>query len=243
MRRRALCGGAANLSLTFEDSAEQRAALVKRAEETLIARVNEMNCRLHLTRTIDALTRDIKATMLVVLPPYDFTVIQTLYERERAKAFNQDAATAFASVRQEFGNAIQDHVIVRQGRTPTRQTRKMADNAWKWDQAEDRRIRNPANRGDTRSLHKGRPETYDPGVVWAFADAIARAAGREHFAAGHHGDLTITDKDKGGGPMFRVLVAAIQWAMTIAWMGAAPPGTVPPIVKPEGILTLIKRGR
>ena len=231
------------MSETFEDSASQRAALVKHADETLIASVNEMNRRLHLTRPDGELVRDIKATMNVALPSYGFTVIQTLCERERAKAFNQYAADGFPTIREDFGNAIQDFVIVREGRTPARKTRKIADNAWKWDHAADRRVRNSVRRGDRRSLHKGRPEIYDPDVVWAFADAIAQAAGREHFASGHHGDLTLADENKVGGPMFRVLVAVLQWAMTMAWMMAAPRGTARPIVKPEGILTLIKRGR
>jgi hypothetical protein len=61
--------------------------------------------------------------------------------------------------------------------------------------------------------------------------------------SGTMGDGAITDKNQKGGPMPRVLVASIRWAMTNAWFEASPPETEPPKVKPEGILTVIKRGR
>src|SRR5262249_15657306 len=160
-----------------------------------------------------------------------------------AKAFNQGGAAQFSTVRQDFGNAIQDFVVIRDGRTPARTTRKIADRAWKRDPAAERRVLRAGPRDDTSTAYKGRPETYPPDVVGAFAEAIARAAGRKHFSTGHHGDVTITDKNKGGGPMLRVLVAAMRWAMMTAWQMAAPPGTTPPAVSPEGILSLVKRGR
>jgi hypothetical protein len=231
------------LSKAFEDIAKKRAILVKRADELLIASVHEMSRRLNLTRSSSDLVRDIKATMNITLPPYGLTVIQTLFERERAKAFNQCGAEQFPTVRKDFGNAIQDFVVVRDGRTPARTTRKIADRAWKWDHAADRRVLRAGSRNDTSTAYKGRPETYPPDLVWAFADAIARAAGRKRFSTGHHGDVAITDKNKGGGPMLRVLVAAMRWAMMTAWQMAAPPRTPPPAVSPEGILSLVKRGR
>jgi hypothetical protein len=119
--------------------------------------------------------------------------------------------------------------------------RKIAANAWKQDSGADRRVRNALAQDDISHAYKGRPEKYPPEVVWAFADTIARASGCEHFSIGHHGDATFGNE--GGGPMLRVLVAAVRWAMTAAWLGAAPLGTPPPVVKPEGILSLIKRGR
>jgi hypothetical protein len=44
--------------------------------------------------------------------------------------------------------------------------------------------------------------------------------------------------------MLNALVASVRWAMTAAWMIAAPPeATTPPTVRTEGILSVIKRGR
>jgi hypothetical protein len=168
-------------------------------------------------------------------------VIQVLCERERAKAFNQSASDQFPTIRGNFDDAITDFVIVREGKTSARKLRKIAANAWKWDHAEDRRIRNAKKGG--RFLHMGRPEVYDPRVVWAFADVSASAADRPRFSTGHHGDVAISSDSKAGSPMLHVLVAAVQWAMIRGWQCAGPPGTEPPTVKPEGILTLIKRGR
>jgi hypothetical protein len=155
--------------------------------------------------------------------------------------FNQLATQECPTVRKAFDEAIQDFVIIREGKTPARVVRKIAANAWKQDSRADRRVRNAAPQDDISTAYKGRPEKYPPEVVWAFADAVARAAGREHFSMGHHGDATLADE--GGGAMFQVLVAAVRWAMSAAWLCAAPPGTAPPTVKPEGILTLLKRGR
>jgi hypothetical protein len=174
--------------------------------------------------------------------PGGLTALQVLCEKERATAFNQtdDEAPDY------FVHAIQDFMIAHNGKTPTRKVRETARSAWRENLAADRRIRErePISPGEGfRSPNRGRPEIYPPDVVWAFADAIARAAGCENFSIGHHGDATITDKNKGGGAMFRCLVAAVRWAMTVAWLAAARPGTAPPIIKPEGILTLIKRGR
>jgi len=169
------------------------------------------------------------------------TVLQVLYERERATAFNQtdDKPPPY------FVEAIQDFMIAHDGRTPARKVRKTARNAWRENPGADRRVREMERQpaAKFRSRYRGRPEKYDPGIVWAFADAITRAAGREHFSIGHHGDEAITDKNQKGGPMLRVLVASIRWAMTNAWFEASLSGTEPPKVKPEGVLTVIKRGR
>jgi len=226
----------------FQDSPAHRAAHFQRTDQALIASVEEMRRRVSVARTREELVNDIKATMHVPLPPHNFTVIQTLFEAERAKVFNQFAAQEFTLLRRSFGEAIQDFLITRRGKTPARTARKIAANAWKWDAAADRRTRKKARQGGA-SLYKGRPEIYNADVVWAFADAIARAAVSEHFSIGHHGDAAITEENTGGGAMFRVLVAAVRWALTAAWLGAGPPGTPPPTVKPEGILTVIKRGR
>jgi hypothetical protein len=234
---RSASGGAADLSSDrpSEDGPSQRAAIVQPAEKSLGDSVEVMRRKLRLTRGTAEIVNDIKATMNSPLPPYNFTVIQTLCERHRADDFNERAAGAFPAVRKKM-KAIRD-LATAQGAS-ARKARKLEDNAWKWDHAADRRVRE-----GSAAPHKGRPEVYDRAVVWAFADAIARAAGREGFATGHHGDVTITEKDEKGGPMFRVLVASVRWAMMAAWQVNAPPGTKRPTVKPEGILTVIKRAR
>jgi hypothetical protein len=155
-----------------DDGSSERAALVKRAGEALVASVDELKRRLHLSTASSDLLTKIKATMHVALPPYGLTVIQTLIDRERARVFNQCASDDFATVREDFGNAIQDFVIARTGKTPARKIRKTAENAWKLDHAADRRFRNAAPEDDISSIYKGRPEAYDPDVVMAFADAI-----------------------------------------------------------------------
>ena len=169
------------------------------------------------------------------LPPNDATVLDTLYLRERAKAFNQNAAETFPLEREKFADNL---VAAMESGAPAGKIRNLIKKHWKWDPAADRRARD-----GSAAPFRGRPEIYDRDVVWAFADTIARAAGCERFAIGHHGDETITKTSDKGGPMFRVLVASVEWAMIAAWLGAAPPGTPAPQAKPEGILTVIKRGR
>jgi len=191
-------------------------------EKALNESIDDMRRRLGVPHTCDELAKDIKATMRILLPQHNSTVVQTLFDRVRDEVFNQSAAEAFPTFRKGFGEAIQDFVIFREGKTPTRVVRKVAANAWKQDPVADRRIRNAAPQDDISTLYKGRPEKYPPEVVWAFADAIARAVDREHFSIGHHGDATIADE--GGGAMLRVLVASVRWAMTAAWLGAASAG-------------------
>jgi hypothetical protein len=176
----------------------------------------------------------IKATMHIPLPRYGDTVFQTLYERERAKVFNQKAAEMFPLVRQKF----RDDLSAAIEKAPARKTRQLIEQAWKWDHAADRRARE-----GSATPFRGRPEIYDRDVVRAFADAILRASGREHFGTGHHGDDALTKASNKGGAMFCVLVASVEWAMTAAWLCASPPGTPAPQANPEGILTVIKRGR
>jgi len=197
-----------------------------------------MRAKLLLKRSTADVAEDIKATMETWLPSQNQTVMQAMCERGRAKTYNTLAAAMFPDVRKEFHDAIGDFVRSKEGPVSSRRIRKVADNAWKQDIAADRRARE----GST-APYRGRPEVYDRDVVWAFADAIARAANRTHFAIGHHGDATLGDTGRKGGPLFRVLVAAVRWAMVAAWQSAAPLNAAPPVVKPEGILTTIKRTR
>jgi hypothetical protein len=218
------------------DGPEHRALKTRRASEALHTSVESMKDKLRLSRTTEQIVKDIKATMNVQLPLHNFTVLQTLCEHERAKTYNQSAADAFPDARKEVDRAINDLATLIEPDLPPRKRRKLAANFWKWDHAADRRARQ-----GSRVPFKGRPEAYVPEVVRAFADAITCTADRSDFATGHHGDVALSDDD--GGPMFKVLVAAVRWAMTTAWQVAASPGAACPIVKPEGILTVIKRGR
>jgi hypothetical protein len=218
----------------LSDGSAERAAIFKNAYNSLIDSVENMRRELRLTRDTADIVNDIKATMHWPLPPYNFSVLQTLCERHCADVFDDSAAKTFPAFRKRMDKAIRGLASAHD--VSARKARKLADNAWKWDHAADRRTRE----GST-APYRGRPETYDRDVVWAFANAIARAAECERFAIGHHGDETITKTSDKGGPMFRVLIASVEWAMIAAWLCAAPFGTVAPQAKPEGILTVLKR--
>ena len=187
-----------------------------------------MRRKLVLTRKTAEIVSDIKATMGAPLPPYNFTVIQTLCERYRANAFNDSAAEMFPDVREEFGNAIRDFATARG--TSARKARKLAGNAWKWDHAVDRRVWE-----GSATPYKGRPEVYDREVVRAFADAIARAIGRSHVSWTRG-----TNDNKSSGAILAVFVAAVQWAICVAWQCSAPPDSELTEVKAEGLLGIIK---
>jgi hypothetical protein len=217
------------------DGPSQRAATFQRTCASLLAEVDHMRRSLGLNCTTEKIAKGIKETMHIRLPPYGATVIDILYEHERERAFNQKAAETFPLERKKFEDNLAAAI---EGKAPARKVRKLIEKAWKWDHAADRRVRE-----GSETPFRGRPEVYDRDVVWAFADAIAGAAGREHFAVGHHGDDTLTKEANKGGPMFRLLVASVEWAMIAAWLGASPFGTPAPQAKPEGILTVIKRGR
>jgi hypothetical protein len=216
-----------------------KAAAIARAEESLVDAVNEMRRRLRLNRDTPAIVDDIKKSMHVKVPPHELTVVQALWDRERQKAFNK-TADEFPEIRQGFDDAIQD-IVSREGRVSSRKAKNVARKAWKEDPGANRRIheemKHPTKRG-IGSVYRGRPELYDRHVVWAFADAIAKAAERKRFSIGHHGDVTIGDNKKGGA-MLCTLVAAVEWAMTIAAAGSSE--VAPPPVRPESILAIIKR--
>jgi hypothetical protein len=197
-----------------------------------------MRAKLALARSTTEIAQDIKATMHLRLTSQNLTVMQAMYDRERGKAYNTFAEAMFPDIRTEFDSAIADLMRSIEGSAPSKKVRKVADNAWKHDRAADRRARE-----GSIAPYRGRPEVYDPDVVQAFANAIARVANRTQFATGHHGDATLGDTGGKGSPLFRVLVAAIRWAMFATWQSAAPPGSPPPIVKPEGILNAFKRTR
>lgn len=86
--------------------------------------------------------------------------------------------------------------------------------------------------------YKGRPEIYDRDVVWAFHDATARASGQPHITWTRR-----IDDNKSIGVTLGVLVAAVRWAMCVAWQCSAEPGTEPPEVRAEGLIRIIKRRR
>jgi hypothetical protein len=173
----------------------------------------------------------IKATINRPVGRHELTVFQMLC-LECAKCQSGPAP-------EFFENDVRDYLI-RNHQTPRRKARQIARNAWKEEPGADRRVRalkpSAANKDKILSAHRGRPDLYDPDVVWAFVDSIAETTGRK-FSLGHHGNKAITD-ERMAGPMLAVLVAAVRWAMAMASAGFTPP-----LVKTEGILTLIKRGR
>jgi len=209
------------------------------AEAALKSAVEQTCLKLNSSAKAGECLQAIKATMSHSVGRRGLNVIQMLYELERVKSQPH-------VVPELFENEICDFLI-RNYQTPKRKARQIASNAWKENPGADRRVhtltkRILANKTKILSAHRGRPDLYDPHIVWAFADSIAAAAGRKKFSLGHHGDKAIINEQM-AGPMLRVLVAAVRWATTIAWIGASERGLAPPLVKTEGILTLIKRGR
>ena len=136
----------------------------------------------------------IKATMNRWVGPHALTVSQRLH-LEPIKSQPDLMPEFFESEVRDF--LIRNHQIRR------RKARQIARNAWREDSGADRRVRalkpSAANKNKILSAHRGRPDLYDPHVVWAFADSIAEATGRK-FTVGHHGDKTITD-ERMAGPM------------------------------------------
>jgi hypothetical protein len=181
----------------------------------------------------------VQADELVPAKGGGLTVLQTLCERERATVFNQtnDEPPPY------FVEAIQDFMIVRNGKTPTREIHKTARNAWRDDPGADRRIREreQSSPGDGfRSPYRGRPEKYDRDVVLAFADTVARIVGKLRISwTRGTGIRNHTSR----GEVLDVLVAAVEWATCIAWQVAGPSGSEPPRVKAEGILRIVKAKR
>jgi hypothetical protein len=225
----------------LNDGPQERAALALRAYNSLVASIEKMRSSLALNRDAAAILDGIKRAMHMTVPPHGLTVLQTLCDRERYDPFNQFAADEFPAVHQEFEPAIRGFMSSREGRRiPARRIHKVARNAWKQDPGADRRTREmeQGSPDQFRSPYKGQPELYDPEAVLAFEGAIARVIGlsRVSWTRG------IND-NKSSGPVLDVLVAAIQWAMCVAWQCSAPWGTNPPNVKAEGLLRIVKAQR
>ena len=216
---------------TFDDGPSQRAVIAQQAEKLLKAAVENMSRELGLDRTTGEILSDIKAILHAPLPPYNFTVLQTLSERYRADAFNDIAAEIFPVERKILDKAICHRATARG--VSARKARRLSDNAWKWDRAADRRMREGSSQP-----YRGRPEIYDPGVVCSFHDKIAGAIGQPHITWTRR-----IDDAKSIGATLDVLVAAVGWAMCVAWQCSAKPGTEFPEVRAEGLIKIIKRHR
>jgi hypothetical protein len=246
------------VSVEFLGDEHRRATVVQDAYDVLVAKVEQLRCALDLCEEGKAILDEIKGVLHAkvraqagtfvwmdmetdqVTPGESggLTVLQVLYKRQTATPSNQtdDEAPEW------FVDAIQDFMIVRDGRTPARKVRKTTRNAWKDDPGADRRIREepPSPGGDFRSPYRGQPEKYDPDVVLAFADGIARAIGRPRISWTRG---TGTPDYASRGVVLDVLVAAVEWAMRLAWLHAGPPGTEPPKVKAGGIIGILKAKR
>jgi hypothetical protein len=221
----------------FEDGLTARAIVLQNAGADLAAEVEQLRAKLFLSRSTAEIVSDIKQITETRVGSQGLTVLQVLCDREYAKNFNADAAAMFPDVLEAFHDGIDDFARSKGGQEPPRKTRKFADNLWKQNPDADRRVRE----GSTEP-YRGRPQIYDPDVLLAIADHVARTAGRSNFTTGHHGDTTLSD-DK-GSPLLRVLAATVRWVMVIAWQTCARPGTPPPpIVKLEGIRSAINRTR
>lgn len=181
-----------------------------------------------LSHSNEKMFSEIQATLQTRIPPYKLTIFQTLYDRHRVKSFNCNPLP------KEFGHAIQDFLIMRGRRMPTRKVRAITSNAWKQDPAVHRRIRELRSPSSEkwRSLYRGQPERYDPEVVRAFGDVILRITGRKQLARGH------IDR----GHMVIVLAAAITWAVTWAWILGGVDSAPPRPASRLGVLKIM-RGR
>jgi hypothetical protein len=230
-----------------------RATVLRRSHDALVASVEQMRRALKLPQEADAILEQIKKTLHAQVREQRtfvwmetewsgqatseaLTVLQLLYERPPATAFNKtdDEAPDY------FEDAIQDFMIAHDGKTPTRKARKTARNAWRDDPAANRRIRkgesSSAGEG-IRSHYLGRPEKYDSEVILAFANVIARAIGRPKISWTRG---TGVPDYASRGVILDVLVAAVEWAMCVAWQYSGPPGSKPPKVMAEGILRHLK---
>lgn len=215
--------------------------IAQRAYASLVAAVEEMRRRLGLKQDTTAIVNDIKKTMYVKVPPHGLTVLQVLYGRENENAFNQTAVEEFPTIREEFEHAIRDFMIEWDGRVSARKVRKISRNTWKEDAGANRRVREREDQSPDqwRSPYRGRPERYDPRVVLAFATAITRAIDRPRITWTRGSGI---EDHKSRGDILDVLVAAVRWAMSVAWMISGAGGE-PPNVKAEGLLEILKAKR
>jgi len=250
------------VSVEFFGNEHWRATVLQRSYDLLVDKVEQMRHALDLCQDTKAILDEIKnslhakvraqvgsvlwmdmeADQVTTGKSGGLSVLQVLYERQTATASNQtdDEPPEW------FVEAIQDFMIVREGRTPTRKVHTTARNAWRDDPGADRRIRErePFSPGEGfHSPYRGRPEKYNPDVVLAFADAIARAIGRPRISwTRGKGNLDHRYKPdhESRGVVLDVLVAAVEWAMCVAWQHAGPSESKPPNVKAEGILRIVK---
>jgi hypothetical protein len=209
---------------------EDRGRLVSRA----FHRLEKAAARLD-PQSSEAVILAVKAALHKAIPPHGFTVIQTLCQQNRTKVFNELGAKVFPDNHSQFIATIRK-AVVDSGFASRRKAQRIAENAWSCNDAADRRTR----AGD-ESPYRGRPEIYNPEVVKAIADAIAHAVGEERFRW-YHGEKTTTITDSAqAGPMVDIVCCAVAWAMLVAWQASAPPDTEPPKLKPEGILSILRR--
>jgi hypothetical protein len=183
----------------------------------------------------EALLAEIKATLHKPIPPNDLTVMQALCDQNRARVFNEIAGEAYPNKYLRFIATISEAVI-NSSDASRRKARQIAENAWSWNEGADRRTR-----AGHKSPYRGRPDVYNPEVVKAMADAIARAVGEERFRW-YHGVKApaITDSAQ-AGPMVDIVCCAVDWAMLLAWQLSASPGTAAPKLKPEGVLSILRK--
>jgi hypothetical protein len=209
------------------------------AEIALSEAVVEMRRKRRIERSASDMLKEIKQAMNETVPPHGMTVVQTLCQRERDKAFKLEFATGFSEVMSRGQKEIRD--FLQDNGTRARKRKQIAANAFSSDPGKYRRLRrevgsaeepNPnPNPEKLLSSAKGRPEEYDAQVVWVFVQTIERAAGLGKFELGNR---------KGDGAMFQVLRRAMEWAMAIAWQGSAPPGGRRPKLNSQSLQIMIR---
>jgi len=216
-----------------EDEMAWRREIFRAAERRLFDSVDRLRRRYRPDDLSDDLVQAIKQTVHRSVPPYGLSVLQTLGERERDRVFNSQSGAQFPDIKKGFVDEILRAVDVGVGPRRHQRAVRFAENTWKQDAAADRRARAQKDKPHKRwrSPYRGQPEVYDAPSVGVFCDAIAAAVGRTRFERGN----------RQGGLMMDALVAAMEWAMIVAWLGTAPMGTPVPKATRQGLVNVIRK--
>jgi hypothetical protein len=209
---------------------EDRARLVSQARNRLENAAARFD-----PQVSEAVLEAVKATLHKPIPPHGFTVMQALGDQIRARVFNENSQEVFHELQSQFVEAITEEVTHRGGQ-PRRKARRIAENAWSWNEAADRRTR-----AAHKSPYRGRPEVYNPEVVKAVADAIAHSVGEERFRWYHGEKTTAITNSAQASRMVDLVCCAVEWVTFVAWQLSAPPGTTAPKLRPEGILSILRK--
>lgn len=221
----------------------RRTRAMQFAERRLTATVDAMRLSYGLNRTTLEMVKEITGALgRETVPPTGLTVFLTLHQRSldgttTSLARNQ-VPTLIDDGVQAVRNFLQDHGI------QSAERRRIARNVMQPGPAKYDRLRDELDRAHLESRapsksvllsgSRGRPKVwYTEPVTRAFIVSIESATGRK-FTIGSRGDETITE-NKGGGPMLRVLMAALEWSASVIWLCSRPGTGALPKVSAETV--------